>query len=80
MPDGENLSIMEKKTQTIALSVLFGVFTLGIGGVWPNDISNAKVVMEKLDEWFADYNEKALHKELKILSPKECVEKTKLAG
>lgn len=48
--------------------------------VWPNDISNAKVVMEKLDEWFEDYNERAPHKALKMLSPREHIEKTKLAG
>lgn len=48
--------------------------------VWPNDISNAKVVMEKLDEWFEDYNERAPHKALKMLSPREYIEKTKLAG
>lgn len=48
--------------------------------VWPNDISSAKVVMEKLDEWFEDYNERAPHKALKMLSPREYIEKTKLAG
>ena len=48
--------------------------------VWPNDISNAKIVLEKLDEWFEDYNERAPHKALKMLSPREFIEKTKLAG
>lgn len=48
--------------------------------VWPNDISNAKVVMEKLNEWFEDYNERAPHKALKMLSPREYIEKMKLAG
>lgn len=48
--------------------------------VWPNDISSAKAVMEKLDEWFEDYNERAPHKALKMLSPRAYIEKTKLAG
>jgi putative transposase len=48
--------------------------------VWPGDISNAKVVMEKLKSWFEDYNERAPHKALKMLSPREYIEKTKLAG
>ena len=48
--------------------------------VYPNDISSARAVMEKLDEWFKDYNERAPHKALKMLSPREFIEKTKLAG
>lgn len=48
MPNGDNLSILEKKTQIIALSVLFGVFTLGIGGVLVFYSLSAKYKVEQI--------------------------------
>ena len=48
--------------------------------VWPNEISSAKVVMERLEEWFEDYNENAPHKALKMLSPREFKQKLKSTG
>lgn len=35
------------------------------------DLSTAEAVMSKLPGWFEDYNEKAPHKALKMLSPRE---------
>ncbi len=43
-------------------------------------MTSQMLMLEKLDEWFEDYNEKAPHKALKMLSPREYIEKTKLAG
>lgn len=48
--------------------------------VWFGDLSNGKVVMEQLPKWMADYNDKAPHKALKMLSPREFIKKQKLAG
>lgn len=48
--------------------------------VWFGDLSSAKVVMEQLSKWMADYNDKAPHKALKMLSPREFIKKQKLAG
>jgi transposase InsO family protein len=39
--------------------------------VWFGDLSDAKTVMEQLDGWFADYNNFAPHKGLKMLAPRE---------
>ena len=48
--------------------------------VYPGNIGNAKIVMEQLPLWFEDYNERAPHKALKMLSPRGYIRKTKLAG
>ena len=48
--------------------------------VWFGDLSDAKVVMQQLSNWMADYNDKAPHKALKMLSPREFIKKQKLAG
>jgi len=39
--------------------------------VWFGDLKDAKTVMSQLPQWFEDYNEKAPHKALKMLSPRE---------
>jgi len=39
--------------------------------VWNADLSNARKVMEQLPKWFEDYNERAPHKGLKMLSPRQ---------
>lgn len=44
------------------------------------DLSSAEKVVEQLPSWFADYNEKAPHKGLKMLSPKQFLEKQKEAS
>lgn len=44
------------------------------------DLSSAKVVMEQLPMWFDDYNEKAPHKALNMLSPREFLKMKKLAS
>lgn len=36
-----------------------------------NDLHDAKSVMEKLGSWFDDYNEKAPHKGLRMMAPRE---------
>lgn len=41
--------------------------------VYINDCSNAQVVIENLEKWFADYNEFAPHKALKQKSPREFI-------
>jgi len=41
--------------------------------VWVSGIENAEVVMKQLESWFEDYNEKAPHKALKMLSPREYI-------
>lgn len=38
---------------------------------WTADLSDAKTVMEQLPRWFEDYNERAPHKGLKMLSPRQ---------
>lgn len=43
------------------------------------DLKNAQTVMLQLSDWMKDYNEKAPHKALKMLSPKEYI-KQKLAS
>ncbi|MDF2550629.1 MAG: hypothetical protein K0S07_1696, partial [Chlamydiales bacterium] len=39
------------------------------------NLKNAKIVMEQLPEWFEDYNCNAPHKALKMLSPREYINK-----
>lgn len=39
--------------------------------VWVNNLDNATVVLDKLAEWFNDYNEFAPHKGLAMLSPRQ---------
>jgi putative transposase len=39
--------------------------------VWFGDLKDAQTVMAQLPQWFEDYNEKAPHKALKMLSPRE---------
>lgn len=44
------------------------------------DISSKEAVMKQLPGWFEDYNEKAPHKALKMLSPREFLRNKKLAS
>lgn len=44
------------------------------------DLRDAEAVMKQLPQWFDDYNEKAPHKGLKMLSPREYIKKLKRAG
>jgi putative transposase len=44
------------------------------------DISSKEAVMKQLPRWFEDYNEKAPHKALKMLSPREFIRNKKLAS
>lgn len=39
--------------------------------VWFGDLKDAKTVMSQLPQWFEEYNERAPHKALKMLSPRE---------
>lgn len=48
--------------------------------VWFGNLSDAKTVMTQLPEWVDDYNNKAPHKALKMLSPREFIKNQKLAG
>lgn len=48
--------------------------------VWVGQIGTAKEVMKQLPSWFEDYNEKAPHKALKMLSPREFIKRRKLAS
>lgn len=41
--------------------------------VWVSDLSYAAVVFAQLPQWFDDYNEKAPHKGLKMLSPRQYI-------
>jgi transposase InsO family protein len=47
---------------------------------WFGDLRDAKTVMSQLPQWFEDYNEKAPHKALKMLSPREFLKEQKLAS
>jgi len=47
---------------------------------WVGSIASAQEVMKQLPVWFEDYNEKAPHKALKMLSPREYIKEKKLAG
>lgn len=48
--------------------------------VWLADLSNAKLVMEKLNQWFEDYNEHAPHQGLKMRSPRQYRKELSMAG
>lgn len=48
--------------------------------VWLGDLSSAKRVMEQLPAWFEDYEEKAPHKALKMMAPREYIRNCSLAG
>lgn len=48
--------------------------------VWFGDLKDAQTVMKQLAKWIEDYNEKAPHKALKMLSPREFLRKHKRAG
>lgn len=48
--------------------------------VWFGDLSNAESVMKKLPFWFEDYNNNAPHKGLGMKSPREYLNKLKLAS
>lgn len=39
--------------------------------VWSASLTDARTVMQQLPEWFEDYNERAPHKGLKMLSPRQ---------
>ena len=39
--------------------------------VWSARLTDARTVMQQLPEWFDDYNERAPHKGLKMLSPRQ---------
>jgi len=51
--NGEILSISDKKVRVIALSILTGVFTLGIGGVFLFYFLSAKYKIEKIENHLA---------------------------
>ena len=55
------------------------VKTLKRDYVWYGDLSSAECVMKQLPKWIEDYNEKAPHKALNMLSPREFI-KQKRAG
>lgn len=48
--------------------------------VWFGDLKDAKTVMAQLPKWIDDYNERAPHKALKMLSPREFIKQQKRAG
>jgi len=48
--------------------------------VWFGDLKNAQTVMSQLAKWMNDYNEKAPHKALRMLSPREFLREQKRAG
>ena len=48
--------------------------------VWLGDLSSAKTVMAQLQGWFDDYNEKAPHKGLNMVSPRQYIEKCSMAA
>lgn len=48
--------------------------------VWLGDLSSAERVMEQLPYWFDDYNEKAPHKGLNMMSPREYIRESRLAA
>lgn len=49
------------------------VKTLKRDYVWFGDLSSARVVMNQLPKWIEDYNERAPHKALNMLSPREFI-------
>ena len=48
--------------------------------VWLSDLKDARTVMGQLAKWMEDYNEKAPHKALKMLSPREFIRGQTQAG
>lgn len=48
--------------------------------VWFGNLQDAKTVMSQLNNWMNDYNEKAPHKALRMLSPREFLREQKQAG
>jgi len=48
--------------------------------VWFGDLKDARTVMAQLAKWMDDYNEKAPHKALRMLSPREFLREQKRAG
>lgn len=48
--------------------------------VWFGNLKDAQTVMAQLPKWMEDYNEKAPHKALNMLSPREFLEQRKLAS
>lgn len=48
--------------------------------VFFGDLTDAQTVMSQLAKWMDDYNEKAPHKALKMLSPREFLKEQKRAG
>jgi transposase InsO family protein len=48
--------------------------------VYVNELKDAVTVMEKLPEWFKDYNEVAPHRGLKMMAPKQYRELNQTAG
>ena len=55
------------------------VKTLKRDYVWHGDLSSAEQVMKQLLKWVEDYNERAPHRALNMLSPREII-KLKRAG
>ena len=51
IPNNQNLSILERKTCIIVLSVLVGIFTLGIGGILLFYSLSAKYKVEKIKQF-----------------------------
>ena len=48
--------------------------------VWFGDLASAQKVMEQLAGWFEDYNERAPHKGLKMMSPRQFVKANSAAA
>ena len=48
--------------------------------VWFGDLKDAQMVMAQFSKWMNDYNEKAPHKALNMLSPREFLKERKIAG
>lgn len=48
--------------------------------VWFGDLKDAQTVMAQLSKWMEDYNERAPHKALRMLSPREFIKGQKLAS
>lgn len=56
------------------------VKTLKRDYVWFGNLKDAQTVLGQLSKWFEDYNEKAPHKGLNMLSPREFLKETKRAS
>lgn len=48
--------------------------------MWLGDLSCSKRVIEQLPGWFKDYNENAPHKGLNMMSPRQYIQKSRLAA